>query len=117
MQAKRWQDWVLLVLGAWLFVSPFWMDGYGGTQNLVAWNSYVFGALIAAVAIWALVQPQRWEEWTNIALGVLLVISPFVLGFYTTANSVAWNDIIVGALVAADAGWALSLQTSQEAHA
>jgi hypothetical protein len=48
-----WEDWVNLVLGVWLFFSP-WILGYSGLQN-ATWNSLVVGFLFAVVAIWGIV--------------------------------------------------------------
>lgn len=105
MNAKqRWQDWVNLVLGVWLFISPF--VGLGAVNSVIAWNSYVFGVAIVIFAIWALARPQQWEEWINFLIGLWLIISPFVLTYYATQQGPATNHIIVGILVAGGAIWA-----------
>ncbi len=115
MRTQRWQDWVMLVLGAWIFFSPFWMTGYASNSSVAAWNSYILGALVALFAAIALARAQRWEEWVELGLGAWLVISPFVLMFYSSENGAAWNQIIVGVLIAADAIWVLSAyQRSRE---
>lgn len=101
---QRWQDWVSLILGIWLFISPF--IGLGVTEN-AAWNSWIFGAVIAVMSAWALASPERWEEWVNLVVGVWVFIAPFVLGF-TTQDGAMWNHLIVGIVVAGDAIWAMS---------
>jgi ABC-type molybdate transport system permease subunit len=98
MKTRRWQDWGTLVLGAWLFFSPLWMSAYDSTTDIAAWNSYIFGAAVFVLSWAALAQGERWEEWVNMLLGVWLVISPFVLGFYRGQGE-AWNHFIVGMLV------------------
>lgn len=103
----RWQDWVNLILGVWLFLSPVWNLAPNGT-GMVAWNGYIFGAATAIFAIWALAQPQRWEEWINLLIGVWLIIAPFVLAF-TADMGAMWNHIIVGLLIGGDALWAMSV--------
>jgi len=107
MQTKRWQDWVMLVLGAWLFLSPFWMSAYASTAGTAAWNSYVFGALVFIFSWAALANRRLWEEWVNLAIGIWIVIAPFALAFYTHQSGAAWNHVIVGVLVAIDAIWVL----------
>lgn len=108
---QRWQDWVVLALGAWLFLAPFFM-GYASLSGPAAWNSYVLGALVAAFAIAALWQPESpSEEWVNLVLGLWLVIAPFVLGFYATEAVAAWNHFIVGILVVGDAVWSMVIQS------
>lgn len=95
MRKQHWQDWINVLLGAWLFFSP-WLLGYFNMYN-AAWNSYVLGIAIFVFAVWALYAPQAWEEWTLLILGVWLVISPWVLGFYGDGNA-TWNMVIVGIL-------------------
>jgi hypothetical protein len=109
----RWQDWVMLALGAWLFVSPFWMVGYASPVSTAAWDSYVLGILVSIFTIAALASPRRWEEWIELVLAILLVISPFVLLFYANETGAAWNTIIVGVLIGTGAIWVLALQPSR----
>ena len=104
MRRGLWQDWVNLVLGAWLLISPFL--GVGATNEAAIWNAYIAGVLIMVFAWAALARPQRWEEWLNLAVGAWLIVSPFVLG-YAYLGGATWNHIIVGLLVGADALWAM----------
>ena len=46
----EWEDWVNLVLGAWLVVAP-WALGFAALAA-AAWNHVIVGALIAALAAW-----------------------------------------------------------------
>ena len=98
---KRWQDWVMLVLGIWFFLSPFIL-GYPDVSAISAVNSFVFGAIVAALAIAALARPQMWEEWVNLVLGLWLIVAPFALGF-RGESAATTNHIIVGLLIAIDA--------------
>jgi hypothetical protein len=53
----------------------------------------------------------RWEDWTNLLLGLWLFAVPWVFG--TTADETSsWNAWIVGSLVALVALWALAVPTS-----
>lgn len=103
---QRWQDWINLILGVWVFLSPFFGIGAIG---VAAWNAWIFGIVVAVVSIWALSQPQMWEEWINMVVGVWLIISPFVLG-YTEFTGAMWNHIVVGLVVGGDALWAMLRQ-------
>jgi hypothetical protein len=47
-----WQEWVNLVLGIWLFISP-WVLGFSGLAG-AAWNHWIVGALVAILAAWEL---------------------------------------------------------------
>lgn len=117
MKAQRWQDWILLILGIWLFFSPFWLPGYMAATSVAAWNAYIFGVLVFAFAWAALTSPHRWEEWLQLAFGIWLLISPYVLGFSTHEAGAARNAVIVGILVGLDAIWGVSTLPSREVHA
>jgi hypothetical protein len=100
---KRWQDWVNLVLGSWLFVSP-WALQY--TDTTAAMNAHVMGAGIVAFAAIAAYMPRAWEEVINTLLGVWLVLSPFILAF-TGMSTIALHTVVIGVLVTGFAVWAM----------
>lgn len=102
---SRWQDWIILFLGIWLFIAP--IIGVGAATGLAAWNAYISGALVVILSIWALSSPLKWEEWIISALGLWILIAPFVLQF-TTDQAALWNHVVVGILIGADALWAVS---------
>lgn len=84
-----------LILGAFLFLSPWIFTFPTGTQSQNAWIS---GIIIAVLAIAALAAFAVWEEWLNLIVGLWVAVSPWVLGFQgTTARTV---HLIVGLLVA-----------------
>jgi hypothetical protein len=49
----RWQDWVMLIFGAWMFFSPFIL-GYAALGGIAAWNSYVLGVALVIFSLAAL---------------------------------------------------------------
>ena len=110
---QRWQDWVNLVAGSWLFVAPFVVFTTAGSAAV--WNSHLFGVLVVVLAFSALVRPQAWEEWTNLVIGLWLILAPSLLGFADQAGMM-WNHIIVGLVIGADALWA-ALSSPSPAHA
>ncbi len=105
MSKERWQDWVSLVAGIWLFLSPWVLKAplNGGAT----WSFCIVGAVIAIAAVAALAAYQLWEEWVDVMLGVLLIISPWALGFAST-TTLRWNAVIVGVVVVLASGWVLS---------
>jgi uncharacterized membrane protein HdeD (DUF308 family) len=113
-QQTRWQDWLMLLFGIWLFISPFIMN-YGTLTGVAAWNAYILGVAVFVVALVALFSPRKWEEWVNLILGIWLVISPFVLMVYAN-NGATWNNIVLGVLIGADAIWALADQMTTRQH-
>jgi hypothetical protein len=105
---QRWQDWLMLIFGAWVFFSPFWMPAYVSRGDAAAWNSYIFGALAFAFAWGALATRQLWEDWINLLIGIWLIIAPFALGFHSRESGASWNQIILGILMGLDAIWVLA---------
>lgn len=43
----------------------------------------------------------EWVAWTNVALGVWLMVSPIALGYDTLPGPTAWNTFLSGILVTA----------------
>jgi hypothetical protein len=84
-----------LILGGFLFASP-WIFGFAsGVQTQ---NAVISGIVIAVLSIAALAAFAQWEEWLNLAVGLWVLVSPWILGFAnTTAMMVC---VVVGAIVA-----------------
>lgn len=98
-----WQDLVNLVLGVWLFISP-WALGF--TSPAAAWDAWVFGVIVAAISIGAMTQFALWQEWVNVVVGIWLLISPWVLGFAGVDTAAEmWNFVAVGIVVGVLALW------------
>ncbi len=103
---KNWQDWGNLVLGLWIFASP-WIFQLATAGNAVTWNLYVVGIAVTILALMAIFAFQAWEEWTNLVLGLWLLVSPWALGF-SSSTLLMLNAVIAGALVAILAGWVIA---------
>jgi hypothetical protein len=84
-----------LALAMLLFVSP-WL--FAGSKGLPAIDIWASSAAIAAISLAAIFAFANWEEWANLALGIWLVVSPWVLGF--THTSAMHFSVGVGAAVA-----------------
>jgi hypothetical protein len=85
------------IVGAALFLSP-WLFGFDGEQA-ASWNAWIGGLLVAIIAVAAVTQLETWEEWVNLAIGLWLVISPWVLGFTGLTNAF-WGTLMAGLVVA-----------------
>lgn len=105
MKTNRWQDSINLLLGAWLFSSP-WLLDYADVLPQAAWNAWALGAMIALLAAVSMYMPKAWEEGLNILLGAWVAISPWVLGF-TSNQEVTTNAVVVGSIVTLFAIWAM----------
>jgi hypothetical protein len=51
-RAKVWKEGIIIVAGAWLFISP-WVLHFTNDPN-ARWNAWMLGALLMYVASWAL---------------------------------------------------------------
>lgn len=103
-ERKKPQDWMNLILAVALFLSP-WVMGFAG-EFMPAWNAWIVGVVIGALALATLTVFSEWEEWVNMVLGIWLVVAPWLLDFATNANAM-WTHVVVGLLVAAISAWAL----------
>ena len=112
MKQKRWQDWTNVLLGAWLVLAP--VIGIGVASDAAVINSFVIGAAVALFAFAAIRHAAPWKEYTNLALGLWLIIPPFAFGF-TNLAGLTFNQIIVGLLVGGVA-FAAVLQTATTAR-
>jgi membrane protein implicated in regulation of membrane protease activity len=91
-----------LILGA-ILIFCAWMFGFStGPQSE---NAFVAGIVLVAVSIVALTAFAAWEEWLNLAAGLWLVVSPWLLGFRSieamrveftigvVVAAFAWNEL------------------------
>jgi hypothetical protein len=104
-QVKHWQDPVNAVLGVCLLVSP-WVIGFSG-NTVATVNAAVIGVVLVAAALGAMLLPRAWEEWTEAALGLWLVIAPWTLQFNTQADARSVT-VATGIVVLALALWTLA---------
>src|SRR5215203_2975936 len=70
-------DVINLHLGIVLLMAP-WLLGF--VSDIATLNALICGAVIALVAIEALVAFIEWEEWINLAAGLWVAASPWLLG-------------------------------------
>jgi SPW repeat-containing protein len=104
--SKRWQDWVTLVLGIWLFFSP-WILGFESNMPAQSWNFYILGIAFFVFALAAINMRTLWEEWVTLVLGIWMIISPWVLAY--SGNVRARDDaIILGVIIGVMSIWALA---------
>jgi uncharacterized membrane protein HdeD (DUF308 family) len=87
-------DWAEVVIGVVAALSPLWLS----TNTTVMWTMVVLGALIALDGLVSLAMPGMvYGEGIQIALGVLLFIAPWVMG-YTEFNGASWTSWVAGIL-------------------
>ncbi len=104
-KALLWEDWLGLLVGAWLIASP-WVLGYSDelTPRLLA---IVPGAVLIAAELANVEGHTDAEEWVDVLVGAGLVVAPFIFGFDDETVPTG-NSIASGLAVMLLAGWALS---------
>jgi len=112
MKTIKTLSWLVVLLGAWEVVAPFIL-GYSQAAGAL-WDAILLGIALIILAGWAALSNQvstvKSLSWINAALGVWLIIAPFILGYANLAGAL-WNDIMVGILVVVLAGWAALTRT------
>ena len=90
----RWQAWVALLAGAYAALSPIWTE----TTNTATWTMVVLGVATVAIALWSLaMSEERFSEYALMLIGVLFIVSPWVMGF-DQLDDMAMTAWIVGAI-------------------
>lgn len=116
MDMKQMRDWVITLLGLWMMVSPrvlHFASIHMGIQSSAIWSAWLAGAAIILVTLgsrFVVVAWNPWQDGTNAALGLWLMISPWVLGF-AAEMTVRTNSLAVGFCVAVLALWAMVVDT------
>jgi hypothetical protein len=99
---------VNLVVGIWLLFAAFAFNGTAAS----AWNDVIVGALIVLLAKWNSADPEaHWTNWTNVSLGVWLLIAPIALQYPVMAHR--WNDVIMGAIAITFGSWSALTHASE----
>ena len=87
-----------LIAGVWLIVSPFVLTLAAFPD--ARWNNVAAGVAIAVLAAVRMGASNHFGlSWVNTALGAWVLVSPWILGFATSAT-LRWNNVITGAVVA-----------------
>jgi hypothetical protein len=101
---RSWEDWCGMLLGVLIVVSPWFpmqashevVDAERSTMIL---NTFVVGMLVFGLAQLEYVALQRWEEVGEIALGLWLIASPFIFGYFGDATLQIWHAALGGLVV------------------
>jgi hypothetical protein len=92
---RTWEDWVGIVLGVLIGLSP-WIAGYSDQGPML--NAVAVGVVVLVLAEFGLVNLHRWEEIGELLCGLWLIVSPFVFG-YTAATLATWHFALGGIVV------------------
>lgn len=93
---RQWEDWCDWALGIWLVLSPWTLRYWPDTVAVK--NAVIVGALLILAEVITLSVFRLWEEWVPVALGVWLVLSPWLLPI--ASDTARMNFVVVGIVVA-----------------
>jgi hypothetical protein len=107
----RWEDWVAVVAGLAVALSTLIVAPMGASVAMMV----TLGVLLVISGLVNLAWPGLVAmEYVQGALGVLLIISPWIGGYADTTAAAAWVSWIGGAVAVIAA--ALAIRPSMEAH-
>lgn len=104
---------LLMLAGFWLMVTAFAIRYHIGSAEFgyhigspPQMNEFFVGAFIFFVALICAVNPSAssWLSWVNVAFGIWLILSPFLLG-YAYLEVARWNEVILGIIVVGLGVW------------
>lgn len=95
--------WITAILGVIFLAAPFF---FGYVDNTPAFYSSIgAGVIVLLMSGLEALRHERemWEYWVAGAVGVVAVLSPFILGFSGHVSAL-WTSVLLGALIAISAG-------------
>lgn len=104
---RTWEDWFGMALGVLIGLSP-WLADYGladygladhAVGRAAAWNAVLVGLLVFFIAELEYVVLRRWEESCQLLLGLWLVISPYIFGYFEAGALRFWHSTLGGLLI------------------
>jgi hypothetical protein len=104
LHLSRWQDQLILLLGVWLFVSPWVLGIPNGSAQAV--NACAVGAAMAALAAFDLYKTYLWAVAANLLLGAWIAISPWVPAFADRGGMMT-SSVLAGVAVVLLGVWEL----------
>jgi len=106
---KTWQNWLILALGLWLFVSPALLAFAFDTGRGIA-DFTVTGVALMALGAFAASARTVWTAWLTLLLGLWLIASPWLVGFASRPRPLG-DAVIVGAAVVILSAWMILRDT------
>jgi hypothetical protein len=84
---RTWEDWCGMLFGVLIVLSPWFLtqtshELVNVDPTFVILNTVTVGILVFGLAQLEYVALQRWEEVCEILLGLWLIVSPYVFGYF-----------------------------------
>ncbi|MGN6309210.1 MAG: SPW repeat protein [Xanthobacteraceae bacterium] len=94
---RNWEDWFGMLLGLLIALSP-WAAG-DEVGHAAVWNAALIGVAVFFLAELEYVALTRWEETGQLLLGLWLVMSPYVFGYFNTGTLRFWHSTLGGLII------------------
>lgn len=104
MRKEHWQDWIIVLMGLWLVMTPWLLGAIPGSAAEI--DFWVTGLAVIALAGSEISMFEPWKEWALAAAGTWLFLSARILDF--TDGALIGNAAAMGLMIVALAGWAIS---------
>ena len=100
MKSAKWENWLILAIGIWIFSIPWSVSwGFGSNDiNVIFWNFVMIGGCVMATSITSLRKLKVWSQWLALFMGVWLTFSPLFL-IYWNNTFLLLNSVIFGLLI------------------
>lgn len=94
---RNWEDWFGMLLGLMIALSPWAARDEVG--HAAVWNAALIGVAVFFLAELEYVALTRWEETGQLLLGLWLVLSPYVFGYFNTGTLRFWHSTLGGLVI------------------
>lgn len=101
-------------LGLWLAVSPYLL---GYVSSAARWNQTIFGIIVLTLSAIRFAAPYAntfWASWLNSAIGIWLILAPFLLNYVEPMAYL--NEVVVGVMVTMIAFWNATIYPHHTYH-
>ena len=94
--ASGWKDSIELVIGLWLLLAPLALGFFNNPSAALV--TILVATVVFFISQLGIANQQPWEEWVNLIAAVILIVSPWVLG-YSSVAAATWNAVVCGGLL------------------
>jgi hypothetical protein len=101
---RTWEDWCGMLLGLLIVLSPWFPTQTShefviADRSTVILNTFAVGILVFGLAQLEYIALQRWQEVAEIVLGLWLIASPYVFGYFGDGLLRFWHSSLGGLVV------------------
>lgn len=91
-------DGLMLLVGLYLAISPWAVNGFNSYSRLTT-NNVIVGLAVALVGLALTLAPGRIYRlgWTMAAVGIWQILTPWVIGPHN--GHVIWNNVVTGGII------------------